>query len=99
MGLTFVEGVVSGPTSASRVVRFLVDSGAKFSLLPLDDWRAIGLTPRRRLTFVLADGTEIERDVSESYVKLAQGEGHTPVILGSQATSRCSASSRWRSSV
>ena len=34
MGLTFVEGVVSGPASASRVVRFLVDSGAKFSLLP-----------------------------------------------------------------
>jgi len=45
MGLTFVEGVVSGPTSASRVVRLLVDSGAKFSLLLLDDWRAIGLTP------------------------------------------------------
>jgi predicted aspartyl protease len=78
MGLTFVEGVVSGPASASRVVRFLVDSGAKFSLLPPDDKRAIGLTPRRRLTFVLADGTEIERDVSECYVRLAQGEGHTP---------------------
>jgi clan AA aspartic protease len=82
MGLTFVEGVVSGPTSASRVVRFLVDSGATYSLLPPDDWRAIGLTPRRRVTFVLADGTEIERDVSECYVRLAQGEGHTPVILG-----------------
>src|SRR4030095_17234276 len=84
MGLTFVEGVVSGPASVSRVVRFLVDSGAKFSLLPPDDGRAIGLTPRRRLTFVLADGTEIERDVSECYVRLAQGEGHTPTreILG-----------------
>jgi predicted aspartyl protease len=84
MGLTFVEGVVSGPAGESRVVRFLVDSGAKFSLLPPDDWRAIGLTPRRRLTVVLADGTEIERDVSECYVRLAQGEGHTPTpeILG-----------------
>jgi predicted aspartyl protease len=63
-------------------VRFLVDSGAKYSLLPVDDWRAIGLVPSRRLTFVLADGTPIERDVSECYIRLPQGQGHTPVILG-----------------
>ena len=82
MGLTHVEGIVSGPTGVSRSVRFLVDSGAKYSLLPLADWQAIGLTPRRRMTFVLADGTPIERDVSECYIQLAQGDGHTPVILG-----------------
>ena len=81
MGLTYVDGVVSGP-SGTRAVRFLVDSGAKYSLLPDDDWRAIGLEPRRRLTFVLADGTTIERDVSECHITLAQGEGHMPVILG-----------------
>ncbi len=82
VGSTYVEGVVSGPTGRSRSVTFLVDSGAKYSLLPPDDWRAIQLSPRRRLTFVLADGTRIERDVSECYIRLAQGEGHTPVILG-----------------
>lgn len=82
MGLTYIEGVVEGPTGISRTVNFLVDSGAKYSLLPADDWRAIGLTPKRRLTFVLADGTPIERDVSECHIRLPQGEGHTPVILG-----------------
>ena len=82
MGVTYVEGIVSGPTGITRSVQFLVDSGAKYSLLPLDDWQAIGLTPRRRMTFILADGTPIERDVSECYIQLAQGEGHTPVILG-----------------
>jgi aspartyl protease family protein len=82
VGLTYVEGVVTGPIGRSRTVNFLVDSGAKYSLLPPDDWRAIELTPRRRLTFVLADGTQIERDVSECYIQLTQGEGHTPVILG-----------------
>jgi predicted aspartyl protease len=81
MGLMYVDGVVTGP-AGSRPVRFLVDSGAKYSLLPLVDWQAIGLTPRRRVTFVLADGTAIERDVSECYIALPQGEGHTPVILG-----------------
>ena len=82
MGLTYVEGVVSGPTGSTRAVRFLVDSGARYSLLPFDDWRALGLTAERRLTFVLADGTEIERDVSECYITLPQGKGHMPVILG-----------------
>jgi predicted aspartyl protease len=74
--------MVTGPAGLSRTVTFLVDSGAKYSLLPPDDWRAIGLAPRRRMTFVLADGTRIERDVSECYIRLPQGEGHTPVILG-----------------
>jgi len=82
MGLTYVEGVVTGLAGLSRTVHFLVDSGAKYSLLAHDDWRAIGLAPRRRLTFVLADGTPIERDVSECHIRLRQGEGHTPVILG-----------------
>jgi len=82
MGLTHVSGVVTGPSDLSRSVHFLVDSGAKYSLLPIDDWRAIGLAPERRLTFVLADGTAIERDVSECYITLPYGRRHTPVILG-----------------
>ena len=82
MGLTHIDGIVSGPSGASRTVRFLVDSGAKYSLLPYDDWQALGLTPLRRVTFVLADGTQIDRDVSECRIVLPQGEGHSPVILG-----------------
>jgi predicted aspartyl protease len=82
VGLTYVEGVVTGPSGTSRAVRFMVDSGAKYSLLPLADWQAIGLAPKRRMTFVLADGTLIERDVSECRLALPLGEGHTPVILG-----------------
>jgi hypothetical protein len=34
------------------------------------------------MTFVLADGTMIERDVSECHIALPQGDAHTPVILG-----------------
>ena len=82
MGLTYVDGVVTGPTGSSRTVRFMVDSGARYTLLPLADWRAIGLAPKRRMSFVLADGTTIDRDVSECHITLPQGDGHTPVILG-----------------
>ena len=77
-----MEGVVSGPTGKQATVRFLVDSGATYSLLPVDVWQAIELRPKRSLTFTLADGTTIERQVSECHISLPQGEGHTPVILG-----------------
>ena len=80
MGLTYVDGRVRGPLGVLDV-RFLVDSGAKYSLLPESDRRAIGLQARRRLTFVLADGTAIERDVSECHITLPEGD-QTPVILG-----------------
>lgn len=82
MGIIYVDGVVTGPTGVSRAVHFIVDSGAKYSLLPEDVWRAIGLEPKRRMTFVLADGSMIERDISECHIRLPQGDGHTPVVLG-----------------
>jgi predicted aspartyl protease len=34
------------------------------------------------MSFTLADGTMVERKVSECHITLPQGEGHTPVILG-----------------
>ena len=84
MGLTFIEGTVSGSTNKKASVRFLVDSGATYTLLSKDDWKTIGLEPSRSLSFSLADGTIIERNISECFISLPQGEGHTPVILGEE---------------
>ncbi len=82
MGVTYVEGVVTGPTGKSETERFLVDSGASYTLLPRHKWQALELSPRRTMTFTLADGTTVERQVSECQISLLEGEGHTPVILG-----------------
>lgn len=82
MGISFVEGTVRGPVGAHATVRFLIDSGATYSLLPEVVWRAIGLEPKRDVEFVLADGTTVRRLVSECHLSLPQGEGHTPVVLG-----------------
>ncbi len=83
MGITYVEGIVGGP-SKRETVKFLVDSGATYSLLPRKVWEKIGLKPRRKMSFTLADGTTIERTVSESFISFPQGEAHTPVILGEE---------------
>jgi clan AA aspartic protease len=80
--LTYIEGEVFGPGRRAARVRLLVDSGVTYTLLPEKVWKDLGLMPKRRATFTLADGTTVERDVSECFIKLPQGDGHTPVILG-----------------
>ena len=82
MALTFIEGVVTGNKRKKATVEFLVDSGAVYTLLPEKDWKAIGLKPKRKMSFTLADGTRVERGISECHISLPQGEGRTPVILG-----------------
>ena len=84
MGITYIKGTVTG-RHGSRAVDFLVDSGAMYTLLPHDVWQAIGIEPKRTETFVLADGTRVERQVSECHLALSVGEGHSPVILGEPA--------------
>ena len=82
MGITYIQGTVTGPSGNQATTEFLIDSGAKYTVLPNETWKSIGLAPKRRLTFILADGTQIERDISECYIALPQGDGHTPVVLG-----------------
>jgi clan AA aspartic protease len=85
MGITYIEGRVKGPTSGKeKAVKFLIDSGATYTLLPKKVWKAIALKPKRKMAFTLADGTTVERTISEAYVVFPQGEGHTPVILGQE---------------
>lgn len=84
MGVTYVEGQVKGDTGREECVKFLIDSGATYSLLPKMVWEAIGLKPKRKMSFTLADGTTVERSISEAFIMLPQGEAHTPVILGEE---------------
>ncbi len=82
MGITYVEGVARGPAGKEETVSFLIDSGATYSLLPTPVWESIELEPTREQTFRLADGTTVQRRISECYLVLPQGETHTPVVLG-----------------
>ena len=81
MGIVHVNGTVSGP-KGSETVRFIVDSGAKYTLLPEKVWRKIGIEPKYEMGFSLVDGTIIKRNISECHLQLDLGAAHTPVILG-----------------
>jgi len=81
MGMTYIEATVRGPQGEERVT-LLIDSGARYTLLPERVWRKIGLTQKREHQFGLADGSTITRAVSECEILLPQGRCHTPVVLG-----------------
>jgi clan AA aspartic protease len=83
MGATHIDAVLRGPTGVERNVRFLVDSGATYSMVPNQVWKDLELVPTRTVDVVLADGTVLPRDVSECHITLpGLGASHSPVFLG-----------------
>ena len=68
MGLTYVHARLRRPggRGPTRNVRFLVDSGAIYSVLPQKTWRELRLSPERQVEFTLADGTPMEYAVFPS---------------------------------
>lgn len=82
MGMVHVDVEVSRSGGPGLPVRFLVDSGAVYSVLPRDVWISLGLTPMRRMEFVLADGSVIERDVAHCFFTYESVEAPSPVVLG-----------------
>jgi predicted aspartyl protease len=84
MGMTVVEVVVKKSHEArkARSVKFLVDSGAVYSVVDASILRALGCKPHRRKSFFLADGTAIERRIGDAYFEYGGIGGAAPVIFG-----------------
>jgi predicted aspartyl protease len=84
MGMTYVTGAVCAPSARGKAlpVRFLVDTGAVYTVLPERTWRRLGLRSERTVDFTLADGTTISRGVSECRFELAGRAATSPVVLG-----------------
>jgi predicted aspartyl protease len=84
MALTHVRARVARPdrTGRAKDVRFLVDTGAVYTVLPEKIWRSLKLTSERRAEFTLADGTTIDRGVSECRFTVGRNTATSPVVLG-----------------
>ena len=69
MGATYVDVTVRNPADPDRswTGKFLVDTGAFDSLVPREHLEGIGLAPRGRRGYVLADGnpTTLEITIAE----------------------------------
>jgi len=82
--MTYVHGRVTRAEGHGRSVsvRFLVDSGAIYSVLPERVWKRLGLRRSRHARFELADGTAITRGVSRCMCEIAGMRETSPVVLG-----------------
>lgn len=86
MGVTNQKLVVKPNRDARRktVVRFLVDSGVVYSLVPATVLKRLGLRPYREMDFSLADGTFISRKIGDAYFELDGNSAPAPVIFGEE---------------
>lgn len=84
MGLTSQKLLVKESRRARRkaAVRFQIDSGAVYSLVPAVLLRKLGIRPYRKVDFTLADGTAITRQVGDAYFEFQGQGGAAPVIFG-----------------
>src|SRR5262245_66374987 len=86
MGVTSLSARVrrADGRGVRRYVRFLVDSGALYSVLPRHIWRSLKLKPERSAEFILADGTPLTRGVSECRFEIGAQAATSPVGVGAK---------------
>lgn len=75
---------VKNPKNPKRQVKdkFLVDSGAAFTVLPANLVKKLGLKPVYEKEFSLADGKVVKRKVGSALIEIKGKEIPSPVVLG-----------------
>src|SRR3989442_453370 len=84
MGLTTQKLIVKETrrTRRKETVKFLIDSGAVYSLVPRTTLKRLGIRPHREVDFSMADGTILTRQVGDAYFEFQGTGGAAPVIFG-----------------
>ena len=84
MGITQVTVAVRNPARPKKLWEglFLVDTGAVDCMVPGKHLRALGLKPRGKRTYELADGSEITLDVTVAEVEFMGETVGATVIYG-----------------
>lgn len=86
MGVTFVKLTIKNPFDFSKKSegRFLVDSGAHYTVVPYEMVKKLGLKPSYTQEFSLADGKMIKRKIGNAIIKYGDVEGAMMVVLGEE---------------
>jgi len=84
MGIVYADLLLKNTSQPKKTTegRFLVDSGANFTVVPQQMVEKLGLRPERTEKFELADGSEIVRRLGSCTVRFKDIEVPTQVILG-----------------
>jgi clan AA aspartic protease len=84
MALTFITVQISNPIAPSKTFsrKFLVDSGAVYSVVDAEVLKKIGLVSTRTMDFELANGQEIKKKVGEATFEFKGQKVTSPVVFG-----------------
>lgn len=88
MGIFYVRAAVSHPRSSERQhrLRFLVDTGAFFSVVPRDILSTLKVPPIREETVQFADGRKARWKVGEMRLNVDGRSVTTLVLFGKKGT-------------
>jgi clan AA aspartic protease len=88
MGIFYVEGTLSrsGDPTRTRTLRFLVDTGAFFTVVPRDVLSVLKIPPIRRETVQFADGRKARWHVGEARLSVNGRTVTTLVLFGRKGT-------------
>ena len=85
MGAFSVDIEIGDPNgNRFESVRALVDTGASYTTIPSSVLREMTVTAHDRITFILADGRRIERDVGRTWVRIDGKSEITLVVFGDE---------------
>ena len=86
MGITTIDARVFNPADPSRKVelKFTVDSGAGYSVVPATALQELGIKPHTTKRFYLANGDGIERRMGNAGFEYLDEIAHAPVIFGEE---------------
>src|SRR5258706_15241833 len=84
MGLTYVWVKIANPIRPAKAARIkmLLDSGAAYSVVSAAVLHKLGIKPRTKKSFLLADGTDVERRMNEATFEFQNERATSPVIFG-----------------
>lgn len=84
MGITNIEATIQNPADPKKslVRKFLVDSGAAYSVMPTKDLLKLKVKPTSKRSFILANGEKVEFKVGNAFFKYGKEIGASPVIFG-----------------
>jgi predicted aspartyl protease len=84
VGITVIEIEVANVSDPERteVVEFLVDSGATYSVVPVEVLDRLGIRPLTEQTFRLAHGEKITRKKGGAIFKYGERIGTADVVFG-----------------
>lgn len=87
MGFTNLPITIKNPArpTKSETGKFLIDSGALYSVVPAKKLKGLGIKPAFTQTFTLSNGDTVSWPVGNALFKYQDKEVGSPVIFGEKA--------------